>query len=337
MTEATNLLHVELREREAFLVTPGLRHTEVVVETPARVHLGSLDMNGSLGRFGIGFGFAVKRPRVVVKCARAATLTVEGPARSLVERHIEVLCRDFGLERNVAVTVEETIPLHQGLGAGTQLALACGEALCVLNGVKIPIRRIAQHLHRSHFSGVGLAIYERGGFVLDSGYTPSSFRRRLPVPVQFTHHLPAKWEVLIVIPRVRPHVPSIHVGQFSDPLVPLPETRKMVHLAMSRLVPALVERDFPSFCLALKELGSLGFKRLELQRNPPMVHTLIRHALTAGAGCAGLSSGGPSVYALVDSPAVRGDVLKAWSLLAGGTATIYVGQAANGGRKLLVL
>ncbi len=44
---------------------------KIVVKTPARLHLGMLDLNGELGRRFGSIGVAISRPNVVVEATRA--------------------------------------------------------------------------------------------------------------------------------------------------------------------------------------------------------------------------------------------------------------------------
>ena len=51
----------------------------VTVTTPARVHLGFLDLNGGLGRRFGSIGLAISGLRTRLTIARAAETSVEGP------------------------------------------------------------------------------------------------------------------------------------------------------------------------------------------------------------------------------------------------------------------
>ena len=71
----------------------------------------------------------------------------------------------------VKVKIEDTLPGHVGLGSGTQLALSIFSGIAKLYNIKIDIRKEAPKLGRGGRSGVGVAAFEKGGFIVDSGHS----------------------------------------------------------------------------------------------------------------------------------------------------------------------
>ena len=51
---------------------------KVLVKTPARLHLGLIDMNGDLGRMFGGLGVAIDHPNVIIEAKRSEKFTVTG-------------------------------------------------------------------------------------------------------------------------------------------------------------------------------------------------------------------------------------------------------------------
>ena len=106
----------------------------VTVTASARLHLGFLDMNGGLGRRFGSLGLAIDRPVTRLRLQRAAALTVEGLEAERASHYLTDLARHLGLPLAYALTIENAIPPHAGLGSGTQLALAVATALRRLEG-----------------------------------------------------------------------------------------------------------------------------------------------------------------------------------------------------------
>ena len=71
---------------------------------------------------------------------------------------------------DTSFTVHETYPSHSGLGSGTQLSLAVGKLLADFNSQKMDASQIASIVGRGGTSGIGVASFENGGFIMDGGH-----------------------------------------------------------------------------------------------------------------------------------------------------------------------
>ncbi len=83
--------------------------------------------------------------------------------------------------------------------------------------------------------------------------------------------------------------------------VPLGEVCELCHEVLMRLIPGVIERDLDAFGTAVNRIQHLGFKKVELAAQPPIVLSLMEALVEAGAAGAGLSSFGPTVYAVGDT------------------------------------
>jgi beta-ribofuranosylaminobenzene 5'-phosphate synthase len=72
---------------------------------------------------------------------------------------------------------------------------------------------------------------------------------------------------------------------------------------MVRMVPSVVEANLDEFGSAVNRVQELGFKKVEVMLQHPLVRMLMEEMREAGAACAGLSSFGPTVYAITDTQA----------------------------------
>ncbi len=308
----------------------------VLVSAPARIHITLVDLNGALGRIDGGAGFALHEPRVEVRVEQADELVVSGVHAEVAERAAKRVLSAFSLP-GAEVEVCRAYPRHVGLGSGTQLSLAVASGICRAYGIEVGVRKLARVTGRGGTSGIGVAAFEGGGFVLDgghslrvkSGFLPSSASDAPPPPVLLRHPMP-EWEVAVVLPALGERVHSRReVGVFRDfcPL-PLSQVREVCHILLMKLLPALAEEDIESFGEGINLLQEVGFKGVEVMLQRREVREVLEACQRLSYG-AGLSSFGPVIYALPRSPAefaeavsARRDVSCVWFTRADNTGAV---------------
>lgn len=287
---------------------------EVRVKTPARLHFTLIDLNGSLSRVDGGIGVAIDRPNVVVKASFSDRHEVYGLRKDSVEAVLRKVVEAFNMEsRGVRVEVLEAIPEHVGLGSKTQLSLAVAKAVSSLFGLKCNVRRLASITGRGGTSGIGVAAFEKGGFILDGGHSfgkgkdkekflPSSASSAPPAPVLVRYNLPEKWFFVVGVPNVGKGAHGAKEVKIFEKFCPIPrhEVEAICHLILMKILPSVVERDLSSFGEGLTEIQRLGFKKIEVSLQPPLVKELIDSMLKWGAAGAGMSSFGPAVFGVVE-------------------------------------
>ena len=319
----------------------------VVVEAPARLHLGLIDLHGGLGRVDGGAGITLAAPTLVLEAERTDALTVSGGGEEVEARARDAARRvldHLGVRGGAAIRVRRSIPRHAGLGSGTQTALSAGAAVARLHGAPLTAREIALIAGRGGTSGIGTAAFESGGFVLDGGHSfgPSGEKREFrpsaasvgvpPAPVSARLPFPDDWRIVLAIPARASRVGGEReVDLFREHCpIPLDEVRQVCHEVVMRLLPGVAGRDLPLFASAVNALQSLGFKRVEVGLQEPVVRALIPGLREAGAACTGLSSFGPTVYAVTDGdPAAIARAAE--ELLADGGGEIVVTRGRNYG------
>jgi beta-RFAP synthase len=275
----------------------------VLVKTPARLHLGFLDLNGELGRLYGSIGVAIERPNVVLEARLAHGLTVEGPEAERVAAFAEAFLRHFPAVPGAHLRLRSGIPAHVGLGSGTQLALAVGTALARLGGLGVTVDEIAARMGRGVHSGIGVAAFRYGGFVVDGGH-PAGGGRSLPPPLLFRARLPPEWRFVVAIPEVDRGLSGEREQAAFRGLPPSSAglAEKLCRYLLMQMLPAVVEGDAARFGQALTEIQRLvgdSFAAVQGGRYAnPVSGRLIDLWLEAGALGAGQSSWGPTVYAL---------------------------------------
>jgi beta-RFAP synthase len=150
----------------------------VRVEAPARLHLGFIDVSGSLGRRFGSLGLTLEEFSTVLSLRRADRFDAQGPDAQRASAYLRRLLDDHDPPTSVALHVHRAIPEHVGLGSGTQLALAVGKAFGALFELSVLVATLAARLDRGACSGIGIGAFEEGGFVVDGGGAPP-----VPTPV----------------------------------------------------------------------------------------------------------------------------------------------------------
>lgn len=276
----------------------------VSVAAAARLHLGFLDMNGSLGRKFGGLGLSIGGPATRLTLARARETEVSGAdaerARSLLER----AAAELAPGGRYRLTVHEAIPPHSGLGSGTQFALAIAAALRRLEGLPDDIDADAALLQRGARSGLGAGLFSKGGLVVDGGRgegtTTPPIVARLPFPQD--------WRILLVSD---PGAVGLHGAEerraFGD-LPPFSEedAGRLCRLVLMQALPAAAEGDLEAFGAAITQIQTIvgdyfapaqGGRRF----TSAAVERLLAQLAEKGATGVGQTSWGPTGFAFAAS------------------------------------
>ena len=216
------------------------------------------------------------------------------------------------MHRPYRLEITEAIPSHAGLGSGTQLALAVGSAFAAVEGIDLKPVDIAARLGRGARSGIGIATFELGGAVLDSGPSLGALPQ-LVTRVPF----PEDWRVLLIFdPEVKGLDGAAEVAAFETiPAFPEADRANLETRIGERALPALAQGDFAAFCAEVGYLQQrMGAYFAPLQggiiTSPRVAHVL--KALRAqGVTGLGQSSWGPTGFAFANSGAASETLLKA--------------------------
>ncbi|WP_336022754.1 beta-ribofuranosylaminobenzene 5'-phosphate synthase family protein [Halobellus salinisoli] len=315
----------------------------------ARLHFGFRNLSPKRDRLFGGLGVTLERPRVVVEadpaagvlCTGAASVDDEtvAAATRYARRAVSLLDVD-----GARVTVERSLPRHVGLGSGTQLALSTLTAIARAHGRDPAIRENAGRLGRGRRSGVGIAAFEAGGFVLDRGipteaYPVDSAAGDDPTapPLATRKAIPEEWRFLLVLPDVSPG----KSGDGEDTCMRTVVRRANPSIAdridatvTQRVLPALVDEDVANFGRAVTtvdRLNGLWYADEQGDTYRPPVGSIVDEVTDSPAVFgAGQSSWGPAVYGVTTAgraAAAREAGVRALSRAGiSGTVTIVAGR-----------
>lgn len=284
------------------------------VSAPSRLHFGLIDLSGDHGRIDGGAGVALAHPRVVVHAG-------PGTGRLQLPQERHDLVRGLADQLKVDLTaldveVVEQFPSHVGLGSHTQLALALGAALRLASGGSSDPREVARVAGRGGTSGIGVNVFDCGGLIIDGGHSfgpglekevclPSSASRAQVAPLLARYELPESWRFALVTPRTEPGAHGSREVELFEEAFPLDraDTGEVCRHVLMGLMPGAASGDLELVGRSLSALQRCGFKRHEIELQPAAVRQLGEVMVEAGAAGAGLTSFGPTVYALAGDEA----------------------------------
>ena len=316
---------------------------KVYVKTPARLHLGLVDLNGDLGRIFGGLGVGIDHPNVFLEAQKSQTFTFSGEKAELTRRLAAKFLQAYQIKEKVTIDVKQVIPEHVGLGSGTQLALAVAASLSRLFDVKGSIQDFAVVMGRTVQSGVGTAVFEQGGLVVDAGKNTQNPSKKT-IPVICRQPFPNEWRFVVAIPNVKKGLANEAEALAFKQLPPMPpsEVGKICRLTMMKLLPAIPEKDIKSFGEALTEIQRIvgdSFADAQGGRYSSSPATqCIEFMLENGVYGSGQSSWGPTIYGVVKKEEAKEMQLKTQAFLnqsVGGN--VFVAKGNNRGAIIKVI
>jgi len=275
----------------------------VRIEAPARLHLGFIDVSGTLGRRFGSLGLTIEELTTTLTLRRAPEFAAQGPQAERASAYLRRLLDDYDPPVSASIEVQRAIPEHVGLGSGTQLALAVGRAFSTLFDVPISSVTMAARLDRGARSGIGIGAFEHGGFVIDGGRSASGSYPPLIARLEF----PASWRVLLVFDRAQRGLFGEAERAAFRALQDFPQTKAahLAHLTLMRLMPALAEQDWGDFGAAIGEIQRTVGDHFAQAQGGRFTSEAVRAVLAwleaKGIAGVGQTSWGPTGFAVIES------------------------------------
>jgi beta-ribofuranosylaminobenzene 5'-phosphate synthase len=119
----------------------------MMIETPSRLHVTLIDLNGKYGRIDGGVGITIREPKLILEAENGYesneiifTNSTNLNCGILNDYHVKInnaiikTNQFLGLNENYHFNIREYYPSHSGLGSGTQLSLAVAKLILKING-----------------------------------------------------------------------------------------------------------------------------------------------------------------------------------------------------------
>jgi beta-RFAP synthase len=309
----------------------------VFVEASARLHFGVLDLRGTRGRWFGGIGASVARPTLLVSAAPANTITAQGEDADRAREFARLFLAHHNLRGGAAVHVHRSLPLHVGLGSGTQLALAVARALAELYGVETDARALAQAVGRGKRSAIGTWTFDDGGLVVEGGRRTESDEcgpliARVPIP--------STWRCVVAIPEGAPGISGAGEAEAFARLPPPPQrdVERVSHIVLMALLPALADADLAGFGRALSEVQEITGRWFASVQGGTFASgpssDLVRRLAEWGASGVGQSSWGPAVYGIVEGDDATRRLADRVADTMGSSAMVFAGPFRSDGARV---
>jgi beta-ribofuranosylaminobenzene 5'-phosphate synthase len=317
--------------------------TRVKLRTPARLHFSLIDLNGELGRIDGGIGVAIDNPNWIITVKKNSTWEIPQHISELIEK----LKDKLDLTNNYKIDIESSLPSHVGLGSQTQLSLAVAHGLSILEQQEHSVSKLAAFVGRGGTSGIGVAAFEHGGFILDGGHTcedkpdflPSHFSNSKPAVLISRYNVPNDWYFIIAIPDTGKGKYGAAELEIFNKYCPISnqDVEKLSRIILMKMLPAIVEDDIVQFGKGLNDIQKIGFKSIENRLQYDFVKDLQQFFLDSGAVGSGLSSFGPATFCLIQSEKSAKELVEKTQDFFeknGQTGEIFYTQANNDGVKI---
>ncbi len=317
-----------------------MKREVVEITAPSRLHITLIDLNGALGRVDGSVGLTLDSPTIKIDVRKDEGISISGS--DVFADRIDGVIRTVANEYNisgVAINVIDEYRAHVGLGAGTAVSLAVASGISRLFDLNLELDELARLTGRGGTSGIGVAAYRSGGFIVDGGhknkasFLPSSASSTYGLPPVLMRYEFPEWDVVLAIPNLQgaSDVPEVDIFQQQCP-IPLNEVQALCHVILMEMLPAVVEKDVERFGRSINHVQTLGFKRRELALQP-FCKDLIDFMNENGALGAGMSSFGPTVYAISDEKHLQSVVQRLLNESVGGE--VHQVRARNEGARIL--
>ena len=284
----------------------GAQLKGVRVTAAARLHLGFLDLAGDLGRRFGSIGLAIDAFETRVHLRQAPNCEVLGEERERGARLARRVAESLGLDSGRQLVISKAIPAHAGLGSGTQLALAIATAFRKVAGLPLDPREDARLLDRGARSGVGVALFERGGLAVDAGRGPMT---EVP-PAVAQASFPREWRILLILD---PRVEGAHGEKEKRAFAGLPPfsaegASEICRCALMQILPGAAEQDLQAFGDGVARVQETLGAHFALAQGggrfmSAAVGRVAARLKALGAHGIGQSSWGPTGFAFASDPA----------------------------------
>ncbi len=227
----------------------------MILNSPARIHIGFLDLNENSERSFGSLGLTISKYSYKLKIESAPDMQINCKDKSLktrIKKIVNVISQKKKLQ-SFKITVLSEIPVHKGLGSGTQLSLSVGYLICRFNSIKFDVNEISIMLKRGLRSGIGIQSFRKGGFNIDVG----KLRGSISPPLNILNlKWPKRWKILLL-------EDSNYLGLFGKN--ELNEFKKINRInkiqsnlnfksLLMNIIPGLIEKNFDEFSKGIRKI-----------------------------------------------------------------------------------
>ncbi len=282
---------------------------KIRVETGARIHLGIIDLEGSLGRLYGSIGLAIQEPRLILEAEDSEKTIIEASeeVKSIIEKVLATL------KQNASIKMIKHIPLHKGLGATTQTILSVASALSELYQLNLDTENIAEIFNRGRISRIGIEAFKNGGFIINTPIRKGANQMSKTILIS---KFPEKWIILLAIPKEEMGYDEEYEKEIfrNFPRPSSSYTERICRLILVKLIPAMLDEEIEEFGSAVEEIQRLVGEQFKPVQGDIIANRkseeILKHFKEHGLTGLGQSSWGPTVYGFTNSRKKATECLK---------------------------
>ena len=227
----------------------------IKIDSPARIHLGFINLKEKSERIYGSLGLAINKFRNIQKIESNKNFEIVTKNKEIRKR-VEAIFKTFlslYKLKTCKISFLESIPLHQGLGSGTQIALSTGILLSKFNNLNLNIHEISKLLGRGKRSGIGVETFSSGGFVVDSGKKKGS---KFPPSKILRINWPKDWNIILLSDTNLEGLSGKKEQQEFSNLkkLTLNYVEENCFNVLMRIIPGIVEKDFNTFVTGIQKI-----------------------------------------------------------------------------------
>ena len=282
------------------------------IDSPARLHLGFMELNDSNPRvFGsIGLAITNFKFKQTIQLNKDFDVVCDDKSIKLrVEEIIELFSKNYKIKK-CRLIVSDFIPLHKGLGSGTQVSLCTGFLISSFNNLNLSIENISKFLGRGQRSGVGVETFKSGGFIIDTGKQKSSIS---PPQKLIDIKWPKDWQIILI---TNTSLSGLHGKKESNEFTKLKNisskfAKENCFNLLMKIIPGLLENDFCIFANGIQKIQEnmseifYGNKNNFSNRNISKIFKFVREKKYVGFG---QSSWGPTGFVFCENKNKREEI-----------------------------
>ena len=281
--------------------------------SPARIHLGFLELDQTLPRFFGSVGLTVSNFCFEVQISKSKNLNIVTEHKNLKKKTLEIFLK-FKKKYNVnfcKINIKKIIPSHVGLGSGTQFSLTIGYLISKLNNLNISIDEIALFLNRGNRSGIGVQSFKQGGFTIDIGKKKGT--NNLPLKLM-NIKWPQDWKIILLFDLKGENIfGENEVNKFKDVNKRYRSKFNYNYSTLFlKILPGIMEKDFKSFAegiqLIQNNMSEIFYKNSKKfsSKNINHIFDYLRNKKIMGFG---QSSWGPTGFIFCENSKKRNQLL----------------------------
>ncbi len=225
------------------------------IDSPARLHLGFMELNDTNPRVFGSIGLAItkfKFKQTIQFNKNFDVICNDKNIKLRIEEIIKLFSKNYKIKK-CRLTVSDFIPLHKGLGSGTQVSLCTGFLLSKFNNLNLSIENISKFLGRGQRSGVGVETFKSGGFIIDTGKQKNSIS---PPQKLIDIKWPKDWQIILI---TNTNFSGLHGKKESNEFTKLKNisskfVKENCFNLLMKIIPGLLENDFHTFANGIQKI-----------------------------------------------------------------------------------